>query len=257
MTGAVAFADIKARIAGALTSPIVGTLIRQVWAERIRFRHAPVFVPRSAGPSIAASVFWGIYESAEAIFVEKYLPPNETVVELGSSIGVVANVIARTKPKAMVCVEANSALIESISLNVGLSSNRPELQVVNKAIDYSGRTRVPFCRGNSTLTSAVSEDRPSSDSELTVPATTLSSILRDAQIDSYVLVMDIEGAEIGIIRKDVDSLQRCSLMIVELHRASFEGEVYEVDEMASWICGAGFRILDRRGPVFVFQSNRL
>ena len=63
----------------------------------------------------AARIFWGVWESAEIRFSKRFAN-SDTVVELGSSVGVTLGVLAnnRTDTK-FVCVEASPINFEKLS----------------------------------------------------------------------------------------------------------------------------------------------
>jgi FkbM family methyltransferase len=76
----------------------------------------------------------GIVESAELRFVQKYVPTNSTILELGSSIGVVASFLAAYKnPKRMILVEAYPDLIPLLKDNLTLN-NATNFKILNAAI---------------------------------------------------------------------------------------------------------------------------
>jgi len=82
---------IKVGIAKILTANLVGQVVAIAYANEIpcrglRFSTADPQIH----PGVKASLFWGLYESAEIRFVNAYLPRSIDVVELGSSIGVVS-----------------------------------------------------------------------------------------------------------------------------------------------------------------------
>jgi len=56
----------------------------------------------------AAKIFWGIWESAEIRFSKRFVSTN-TVIELGSSVGVTLGVLSNTRTSTkFICLEASS-----------------------------------------------------------------------------------------------------------------------------------------------------
>jgi hypothetical protein len=88
-----------------------------------------------------------------------------------------------------------------------------------------------------------------------VPATTLGSVLREQSIGPFVLISDIEGAEAGIIFDDRESLADCRQIIVELHRTTYKGTLYEPDDLAAAIEARGFQLIGKDGGVWSFASD--
>lgn len=246
----------KKFIAHWLCHPWVGALLRWLLRNRINFRGCIIHTDDQAIPSsTVASLFWGLYEKAEVMLVRSHLRTDLDVVELGSSIGGVSSHIARLlNPECkLICVEADPDL--SAVLRRNLNANGGEKAAIfSGAIDYSGQRHVIFSSNpfNRAVSRVALTDTPYTKA---VHAVTLHSIIADyAVTDDFVLVSDIEGAEIGFLRQDVDTLKRCQQMIIELHRGAHNGKVYEVDEMSRMIQNElGFELSSRRGNVFLFE----
>lgn len=250
----VPFPGAKALIARLLTCNAIGRLIGWVYGDRIPFHGMRVDVSADVSPSIKASIFWEIYESAEIRFVEKYLAPGLDVVELGSSLGIVSIAVARKEPKRMLCVEANTALVNTIRRNLSAHAPMMDVTIINRAIDYSSNETVEFTIGESNLVSSLAR---TGHRTISVSTVTLAGLLSSNGISDYVLVMDIEGAEAGIITRDLASLNACRMIIAELHESMNKGPKMNVDDLARSIVLSGFSIIDRRGSVFVFRRNGL
>ena len=131
---------VKAVIARGLCDPVVGSLIARAYSDLIP-SHGLVFNTRS--PLIAdgtkAAIYWGLYERDELRFVSRYLGDHPTVVELGSSIGVVACHIRRKigPTRRLICVEASPQLSELLARNLKLNGLDHNVTILNKAIAYS------------------------------------------------------------------------------------------------------------------------
>lgn len=67
--------------------------------------------------------------------------------------------------------------------------------------------------------------------------------------------MDCEGAEIEILLHDREVLDKCILIIAELHAVTYCGVSYGVEDMI--IEQHGFVLRARRGPVCVFERKNL
>lgn len=250
----------RSLLASVLSHPLMGRLLTAAFRGRIpsvRFPGPRIAVcAPGVSPRLAADIFWGIYESGEIRFLQRHLRSELDVVELGSSLGVVACHIGRMqKPgKKLVCVEANSELVPALRRNV--ASNLPDRPVIvlNRAIDYNpSRDTVPLVFGNTSL-GGRTVGRSVEDAHLLVPTTTLSALLREQEIEGpYALVSDIEGAESGIIRHDAAALARCEQLLIELHDPEDGG-----GETATSLATAlreeyGFELRRRHGAVFLFE----
>jgi FkbM family methyltransferase len=253
----VRFVRLK-RFAGALIrQPLVGRAIGYAFRDRIPSRGLKINTSGKIDPWVKAYILLGMYESAEVSFINKYLDGNLDAVELGSSIGVVSCHISRKMkgPGRLICVEANPFLKERIVQNLqtkGFGSSN--IKVISSAISYeeAGARSIPFHLGRSNLDSSVG----GVGTPVLVPKTTLSAILADHGVKNYTLVMDIEGSEIEILKRDLRALSTCRQIIAELHATSFEGKTFSVESLIDIIVkDAGFALRARRGPVCVFQKS--
>lgn len=157
------------------------------------------------------------YESTERAMVVKHVCADDTVWELGASIGVVAaitNRILASPPAARhVVVEANPLLISFLARNMQLNN-------ASLIIEYGvvGDQSV-YSFGCNQLTSGhVVESYKSATVEncFLVPGITIDCLLARHSSPS-VLIMDIEGAEYEFIDKYMDRLPTVRCVIVEMH----------------------------------------
>jgi FkbM family methyltransferase len=211
----------------------------------------------SISPWVRALVFWDMYESAELRLIERYLPKNIDVIELGGSIGVVASQIAGSLGAGcrLVCVEANPSLIEILKRNVEANGPRDRVAVIHAAIAYT-TPPVEFVGinfGNSSLAGWVSQSEEQT-SEFQVQCLTLRELTSRYEIDRFALIADIEGAEAGIFVNEKETLRRCPLMIVELHETTFEGRHLSIPDLITIVTELGYTLKDSHRDVYVFEN---
>jgi FkbM family methyltransferase len=252
-------ATLKAFAVSILCHPLVGRLLRVVFGGRIpslRFRgwridtRSPAVTPRTV-----ATIFWGVYESAELRLVERHLRRDLDVIECGSSLGGVSSAIARRlEPgRRMVCVEANPALVPLLERNVKANAPDTQVTVVNRAIDYE-RAEVTFFQGDTSTGGRTSST--TGNPGVSIPATRLGDLLAEHGIGDYVLVSDIEGAEIGFITHDVAALAGCRQILLELHAGIYYGNP-ETEEtlIAALENRHGFTLRERLGAVVLLDRG--
>jgi FkbM family methyltransferase len=204
----------------------------------------------------AASLFWGLYERKEIKFVRKFLRRNLDVIELGSSLGAISLHIVKVqdRERKTICLEANPYLIKTIEENVKLNFSWKKVEVLNRAIDYSGQREVTFNISKNNLGSHVNHSEHAQPT--LVKTATLKELIHDYQIKDFALVSDIEGAEAGMILKDKEALSQCKQMIIELHPINYEGYTYSVDELSKKIENLhGFRLIAQHHGVYVFEKD--
>jgi FkbM family methyltransferase len=241
---------LKLRVASALTGKTSARLISALPGNRIK-HHGVWFDVRSEdfSPRIRAQMFWGIYESAETRMIKNLLRGSSTVIELGSSLGVTSSHIASQMATGghLICVEANPRLIQGLRERLSPWTGKLRVDVVHAAIaDRDGTTALALSA--ETTGSRLAPDGASA-AAVEVPALTLRQIIQKFGLVDFDLVSDIEGAEGSFLLQDHDALQRCRRAVIELHDTTFDRQRVLVSDLVRAAAEAGFRIVDRHGPV--------
>jgi FkbM family methyltransferase len=246
---------LKVIFARFLTSKGVSPLISLCFPKTIpslKMREIRINNSPSLAASTKALFFCGLYESGELRFISKYLRPNENVIELGASIGVISSFVGRYRsPRKLVCVEANSDLIDQIRSNLRL--NRvSEFTLINKAIGDGSSTSLWFLSGQNNTTGQVSlEWKPGAKR---ISSITLHQLVKENNLNDFVLISDIEGAEGGFLKNPLN-FEKCKMLIIELHKTSMDGADISVEDLKTMIRALGFSIIDEYGPIVVAQKD--
>ncbi len=235
---------VKVAIARGLTSPALGRLIAWWFRDRIP-SNGMIFETDDpiVGAETKAYLFWRLYERAELRFVRQLMRTDLDVVELGSSLGVLACAIRRKLPpeRRLICVEADPRLLAPLQANLRRNSDRPAT-VVHAAIDHSGAEHVMIAFGHVTTEGAVVETLEGRIGA-SVPACRLDVLLSNQGVQGdFVLVCDIEGAEAGLIAHEQATLARCQQLIIEVHDTRCAGQEVKQADLIKWLCEHhGFR----------------
>lgn len=154
-----------------------------------------------------------LYEKYERQIIQKYLPKDEPVIELGASIGVVSCTVNRrlTSPDQHVVVEASPELIPTLKRNRDL--NHCQFAIVEAAIGYGNASITFFSNGMSLAGSIYGAGQT-----VEVPAKTLQAIAEEAGFRHFTLISDIEGSEIGLLEHEMDFIRgHVGLILMETH----------------------------------------
>jgi len=247
----------KLRVACYLSHPLVGVLVAKIYANRIPTFGGRLCVdPHLVSPETVATVFWRLFERSEVKLVSQYLRNDLDAIELGSGIGIVSLPAIRTQSpsKRLFCVEPNPRIVSMLKQSLQLNAPEKPVYVLNAAISYDSCQQVNLYVTDTHLGSHV-VDQPSQKS-VQVEAVKLETLITAHSILDYVLICDIEGAEIGIFLNDALSLNRCQQMIIELHDTSFGAQSFSVEDLHSLITHElGFSIEARRHNVFVYSKR--
>lgn len=203
-------------------------------------------------PEIKAALLLGGYESGEYRFVQRHLPRDVDVVELGGSLGVISCTTRRAiaPERRMVIVEADPRLANSLRRNLALNGCETNTTVAEVAISYGGGDTVAFAMGESSVSGRIASEAPDLQT-VQVPARTLSGLLDEHGITDFALISDIEGVEWQILRHDLDALARARIIIMETHDSREHGTHQQL--VATLLDSGRFRLLDSHGPVVALQ----
>jgi len=132
---------IKASVARAICHPAIGRAIGQLLRDHIPYRGCLIeTTSRNVCPETKAALFWGIYESCELRFVQRYIRRDLDVVELGASIGgVTCHIRKRLGPdQRLLAVEANPELAALACRSLERNGLARNVSILKRAICYEG-----------------------------------------------------------------------------------------------------------------------
>lgn len=249
---------LKKTIANLLCAPFIGRFLVSIFDRKVPSLRNPgyrFFVPvQYSSASTHASIFWGIYESAEIRLIRKHLRPDLPVIELGGSLGIVSSFIVRHlgQEASLKVVEANPNLIHNIRENLK-EHNRVgvECEVFNNAIGY-GDEYVYMQLSNDNTASHVSKEGSLEKDLVRVRSVRLSDLVGSS---FYVLVCDIEGSEIDIIINEKEKLMQCRQLFIELHDAEYNSVSYKSEELVGLLENRGFICKEKDGNVYFFERQ--
>jgi FkbM family methyltransferase len=166
-------------------------------------------------------------------------------VELGGGIGVVSCLANRklSRPEQHIVVEANPALMRLLRQNRDL--NGCQFHILNRALAY-GTESVAFRLNSHFLSSRVGGDPDfaGSDSTVSVPTTSLKSVIDHAGFGGLSLICDIEGAETSLVEREIDTIRKhAQCILVEIHPEIAGEEAVSV--AVQRLRAAGFIIRDQ------------
>jgi FkbM family methyltransferase len=205
------------------------------------------------------ALFWRVYEWGERRAIRDLLA-DYPVIELGASLGFISCLAAlRTPLQKEVVVEANPNLLPLLTQNIQRNGFGEKIEVVWAAIDYSGDASVQLeLGGGSNLSASVTSGEPEENlTAVNVPTTTLGRLLRERHIEKYVLICDIEGAEVGLLQEEAAVIAGCQQLIIEVHKTlSPEGIRLTPTMLGEMIVRSwGMSLRKCYGPVLVLQRS--
>lgn len=244
----------KLIISKLIANNFTGIIISSIFKDKIPYFSGTTINTKFdvVNSKIKSMLFWRLYEGQEARSVIKYIQPNDVVVELGSSIGAIGSVIGKKIGSSgmLYSVEGNKDLIPLIETNFKLNKV-PNYKIIDGCIGNS-QTSLWFVKSRENTHGYITDQFINGG--LPISSITLSEILKQEEIEEFVLVCDIEGAEIDILLKDKSSLNKCKLVIIETHKVSRSGVQYDSDYMKNIFLELNFELIDSNGVNFVFKK---
>lgn len=195
------------------------------------------------------------YEAKEARFIRAYLPVGAQVLELGASLGIVSSIILGRKPARLISYEAVGTLVDIAHQVVAHNHPAAPWELVHCAIADEGVAEVAF-DWSPEYTQGGSVARTGGAAQLCVPAASLAAVIgRHGLPDSAWLVMDIEGMEWEIARRQAAALGHFAGIIVECHNTMDGDRLVSHAQVLEEIAQAGFDVVARRGQVSVLRRR--
>lgn len=241
--------QIKLVVAKILVNDFTGKLIAILFSNKIPFHNLKIEISNKViRKRIAASLYFKTYESAEVRFISKYLKDYDgTIVELGSSIGVVSSTLAKANPNArLFSFEADKRFIPIIENNFKIN-NITNATCYNEIIGASGYEFVP---GEDNTMGKISKTDVASNN-----MSSLLQLITKYNFTKFVLVSDIEGAEYFVLNEDDVIFNTIPLLIIELHPIIIENKLISVEDLKARIEFLGYQILEQYGSNIVAKRK--
>lgn len=206
---------------------------------RLKIRNDPKVIT----PRMYTVLSGGRYEKTEAMLARRFLTPDDTVLEFGSGLGVIAAIaVRRAKVRKVISVEANPDLhpiIKDTMRNNGIPEDRFEL--IYGAVSLEDSEDLTFYRRGDFWGSSLSPTPGRVVSTETVPCIDPVPLIEKHR--PTVIFSDVEGAELQIFPAlDLSSLRA---VVVEIHPRVYGSEgVIEL-----------FDAMHRKGFVYTKQSS--
>lgn len=239
---------------GFLTSKLAVRIVRSFYTTYIPFFGLKININNQfITDREVINLFWGIYEKAEVRMSRKYYSKGMTVVEFGSSIGVISALLGKMKGPDVhqYCIEANESLIPTLKANLEINAIE-NYTIIQKAIGPKGVSSVFLDLSSSNLNSKISNDSTGQ----VVETLDLIEFIAEESLRDFFLICDIEGAEIFFINEQIEFLVHCKTAVIELHNISFEGKYYSRELLNELIQSrSNLRLLEKYRHVYVYQRK--
>jgi FkbM family methyltransferase len=248
---------IKSVACWLLLNRVVGGALRRLKHDRFAVLGACIVTtPRHVvSAEVCAALAFQAYEKAELTLAQSFLIPDLDAIELGGALGVTGSVILRKlrPPARLITLEFRPELLPILERNLSLNSCGNMFDVLPRAIAYPQDAdrdiRADFVIPAGSFGSLKSYKHALGFRTISAPIITLREICEEFSLDSFQLICDIEGAELELIEQDRAVLEKCRLLIIELHEANRPARSVSPVQIRDLLLDQGFRVLAANGNV--------
>ncbi len=220
---------------GDLAEPVARRYRLSIQPARVTVHGVNVDVDRSWFPPIRQGLYRGNYEAAEARVLMQSLRADDRYFEIGASLGVIMTIACGiVGDRSVIAYEANPDLVPIARRVAEINGYRPT--VINAVLGESEEP-VPFYVRDAFWESSLTPHEGAR--QVSVPGRLLAKELERA--DATYLMLDIEGAEIDLLRAPLPTGIRAVCM--EVHPDSVGDQA--VQALLQDLMSQGF-ILDTR-----------
>lgn len=193
------------------------------------------------------------YEGQEIKGALHVVQASDRVLEVGAGIGVVSGVVAlNAKPEKVLSFEANPALVPTIQMLHKINGLEGRVELRNQVL-YAGEGRpetMRFYVHESYLGSSLIERKGRSAQSVDVPTAAMEEVI--AELNPTVLIMDIEGGELELLRHA--DLGQFRAVVLEFHPEAYGVE--GMRECKAILTEAGFQRVEEKSTRTVWTCVR-
>ncbi|WP_299808811.1 FkbM family methyltransferase [uncultured Roseibium sp.] len=183
------------------------------------------------------------YESQEFLLVREALMPADRVLEVGAGIGFIGIACARICGQDnILSYEPNPAMKPVIEKNYALNGMRPNLR---SKVLATAPGEVEFFFDEEVLSSSLIDRKHGCATR--VAADAISEVIENYKPSA--LVMDVEGAEIDLLRSC--NLRKINKIIIEMHPHVVGAD--KIEDLCGFLDESGFSIVRRIGKSYYFS----
>jgi len=163
-------------------------------------------------PIIWKAIQAGEYEAKEAHSVVRILRPGDRIIELGSGLGVITSIMAQTSDVSIWSFDANPNLI-TLARRVADANGVKNAIFEHRLLTAGPPSRYTFFIRKDFWMSSLLEQQGPYESRISIESSNLDEFIE--KNSANVLVMDIEGAEYGLLSSA--RLNGIDRVFLELH----------------------------------------
>lgn len=202
---------------------------------------------------VAMKIVGGNYELDEVRTIENMDFDGKDVIELGGRIGYISCVIDSklSDSNKHIVLEPNPKVNEILRRNKSL--NNAGFEILDGAYSSKGEKVELSVEDKEVFWSGSTNYESATDQDYLVEGYSLRNIIEKFDLDEFVLISDIEGAEYEIVANELELLSKnCSDALIEFHmKRGNNGPHRAIKELES----KDFKLCGERGKVYRFNNT--
>jgi FkbM family methyltransferase len=222
------------------------------WVRMFPFMPMPIRLPfggwwLARNDFVGAALFHGGFEDTELSFVDRFLLPGMTVLDIGAHHGFYTLLASyKVGPQGKVlAVEPSAREREKLALHLRINGCR-NVQVERCALgEAEGDAELYLVHGGQTGCNSLKKPAVSEPTEaISIHVKRLDSVLAERCIEKVDLVkLDVEGGELSVLKGGQDLLRRepRPLFLVEVQDIRTRAWGYEAREIIDFLSRANYR----------------
>ncbi|QIF02950.1 FkbM family methyltransferase [Roseimicrobium sp. ORNL1] len=193
----------------------------------------------------------GGFEKAETEVARSLVQPGDRILDLGAGLGFVGLYAMKFLAAAQItAVEANPNTFELLKDNYG--RNKVSADFVHAAAGSVDGTLRLSISGDFWEDRVADGERGATGDVREVPAVSFETLFKQYGNRMDVLMMDIEGAEVGAVHTTIPGGVRS--VIIEIHPDLLSKE--QVGDVTNWLVRQGYRLVNSWGRVLGFEREQ-
>ncbi len=209
-------------------------------------------VPLNFDPITKFLMKFNIYEKKERSLI-KHMLDNTDIIEAGAGIGLISMYLKKKiNNNRLIMIEPNVEMNNIIKNNFLLNNfEKEDIHIMNFGLSDSEKKGVEFQKFESDMANTINKDTLEYNFKRKnvekIDTISIDTIIKKFDVTYFQLVLDIEGEEVNVLKKNNEWLKNCKSILLENHLPK-----EKLNELNNFIINKGFKIINKTENVFLF-----
>ena len=211
-------------------------------------------VPENFDPITKFLMKFNIYEKKERSLLEKMYNDLD-IIEAGAGIGLISMYLQKKiGKKKLIMIEPNNEMNHIIEKNFNINGfDDKNIIIENFGLSNKDTKNVPFQKYESDMANTISNetlDYNLKKKEINyIDTISMDTLISKHKLNKFQLVLDIEGEEINVLKKNNNWLEKCQCILLENHLPK-----KKLRKLNNFILDNNFKMIAKKENVFLFSK---